>query len=117
VLTPQLARWTVYIVRCADGSLYTGIAKDVARRVAEHNSNGPLAANYTRARRPVVLVYREAAATPPKLPECGHSPPKPFAGTIKRGYDMARSGSPEPRAVHACRVSAAELRLVVSISQ
>lgn len=63
VLTPQLAGWTVYIVRCADGSLYTGIAKDVARRVAEHNSNGPLAANYTRARRPVVLVYREAAAT------------------------------------------------------
>jgi putative endonuclease len=63
VLTPQLARWTVYIVRCAYGSFYTGIAKDVARRVAEHNSTGPLAANYTRARRPVVLVYREAAAT------------------------------------------------------
>lgn len=55
--------WSVYIVRCADGSLYTGIAKDVARRVEEHNSNNLLAANYTRARRPVTLVYREAAAT------------------------------------------------------
>lgn len=56
-------KWSVYIVRCADGSLYTGIATDVARRVAEHNTNNLLAARYTRARRPVVLVYEEAAAT------------------------------------------------------
>lgn len=55
--------WTVYILRCADGSLYTGITRDVARRVEEHNSNGLLAARYTRSRRPVVLVYREPAAT------------------------------------------------------
>jgi putative endonuclease len=54
---------TVYIVRCADDTLYTGIAKDVARRVQEHNSNGALAASYTRARRPVVLVYQEAAVS------------------------------------------------------
>lgn len=51
------------MVRCADGSLYTGIAMDVARRIEEHNSNNVLAANYTRARRPVMLVYRETAAT------------------------------------------------------
>ncbi len=51
------------MARCADGSLYTGIARDVARRIEEHNSNNVLAANYTRARRPVTLVYREAAAT------------------------------------------------------
>jgi putative endonuclease len=55
--------WTVYIVRCADGSLYTGIATDVARRVEEHNSNNLLASNYTRARRPVALVYQEFAMT------------------------------------------------------
>jgi len=55
--------WTVYILRCADGSLYTGITRDVARRVAEHNSNGALAARYTRSRRPVALVYQEPAAT------------------------------------------------------
>jgi putative endonuclease len=55
--------WTVYILRCADGSLYTGITRDVARRVEEHNSNRLLAARYTRSRRPVVLVYREKAAT------------------------------------------------------
>jgi len=59
----RISPWTVYIVHCADGSLYTGIAKDVARRVEEHNSNNLLAANYARARRPVVLVYKELAAT------------------------------------------------------
>jgi len=58
-----MTTWTVYIVRCADGSLYTGIAKDVARRVEEHNLNNRLAANYTRARRPVVLAYQELALT------------------------------------------------------
>jgi putative endonuclease len=55
--------WTVYILRCADGSLYTGITRDVARRVDEHNSNRLLAARYTRARRPVALVYQERATT------------------------------------------------------
>jgi len=37
-----MTAWTVYIVRCLDGSLYTGIAKDAARRVEEHNSKYPL---------------------------------------------------------------------------
>ncbi len=55
--------WSIYIVHCADGSLYTGISKDVARRVDEHNVNNLLAAHYTRARRPVTLVYQEAIAT------------------------------------------------------
>jgi putative endonuclease len=49
--------WTVYLARCADGSLYTGITTDPARRVSEHN-NGAGAA-YTRARLPVTLVYWE----------------------------------------------------------
>lgn len=51
--------WYVYMVRCRDGSLYTGIAKDVDARVAAHNEGK--GAKYTRARRPVELVYREAA--------------------------------------------------------
>lgn len=55
--------WWVYIVRCRDGSLYTGIARDVERRIGEHNAHDRLGARYTRARRPVVLVYREALAT------------------------------------------------------
>jgi len=53
--------WCVYMLRCADGSLYTGITTDVARRVAEHNGEGTLGARYTRSRRPVQLVYLEAA--------------------------------------------------------
>ncbi len=47
------------MVRCADDSLYTGITKDVARRIQEHNEGDKLAAKYTRARRPVVLVHQE----------------------------------------------------------
>lgn len=54
--------WQVYIVRCADDSLYTGIARDLERRIAEHNAGNGLGASYTRSRQPVRLVYREAAA-------------------------------------------------------
>lgn len=50
------------MLRCADGSLYTGITTDVHRRVAEHNGDARLGARYTRARRPVQLVYAEGAA-------------------------------------------------------
>lgn len=52
--------WYVYILRCADGSLYTGIARDLAQRLTQHN--GKRGAAYTRARRPVQLVYQERAA-------------------------------------------------------
>lgn len=45
----------MYVVACADGSLYTGYATDVERRVSEHNGS-PRGARYTRARRPVTLV-------------------------------------------------------------
>lgn len=57
-----LKPWFVYILRCADGSLYTGVSTDVLRRVAEHNAGVPVGARYTHARRPVVLVFQESAA-------------------------------------------------------
>ena len=50
----------VYIVRCADDSLYTGITTDLDRRLTEHNSDDARGARYTRTRRPVKLVYEEA---------------------------------------------------------
>ena len=50
-------RWFVYMVRCADGTLYTGITKDVKRRCKQHNAG--TASRYTRTRLPVKLVYRE----------------------------------------------------------
>ena len=51
-----MSAWFVYILECADGTLYTGITTDLERRVSEHN-DGKLGARYTRARRPVQLVY------------------------------------------------------------
>ena len=58
-----MSDWYVYIVRCADDSLYTGIARDVEKRLDEHNGNDKLGAWYTRFRRPVNLVYKETAAS------------------------------------------------------
>lgn len=51
--------WFVYIVRCADNTLYTGVAKDVVARVTQHNTGQ--GARYTRSRTPVDLVYVESA--------------------------------------------------------
>lgn len=48
----------VYIVKCSDNTLYTGIAKDLDKRIAEHNTSNK-GAKYTKARRPVELVYYE----------------------------------------------------------
>lgn len=49
----------VYILRCNDGSLYTGYTTDLTRRVWEHNHSNK-GAKYTRSRRPVVLVHSES---------------------------------------------------------
>ena len=55
-----MAEWHVYMLRCADHSLYTGVATDLEARVATHNSGK--GAKYTRGRLPVKLVYQEAVA-------------------------------------------------------
>ena len=49
--------WFVYLLRCGDGTLYTGYTDDVERRLAVHQSGK--GAKYTRSRLPVTLVYRE----------------------------------------------------------
>ncbi|VAW54902.1 COG2827: putative endonuclease containing a URI domain [hydrothermal vent metagenome] len=51
--------WYVYLLKCADDSYYTGITTDPKRRLQEHNENDKKAAKYTRARRPLKLVYFE----------------------------------------------------------
>ncbi len=59
-MSKSIKSWFVYILRCADGSFYTGITTDVERRVDEHNGLSKTAgAKCTRARRPVQLVYQE----------------------------------------------------------
>jgi len=53
------AEYSVYLVRCRDGSLYTGIAKDVLRRIAEHEQ-GATGAKYLRGKGPLELVFQQA---------------------------------------------------------
>ena len=53
--------WSVYLLRCADASLYCGISIDVESRLQQHNLGK--ASRYTRSRLPVVLVYREEVGT------------------------------------------------------
>ena len=53
--------WYVYLLRCNDGSIYTGITKDLERRVKEHNSSKK-GAKYTSQRRPVKMVYNKKVA-------------------------------------------------------
>jgi len=56
----QLSEWFVYMLRCADNSLYTGVTTNIERRLKEHNED-KAGAKYTRAKRPVFLVYEEPA--------------------------------------------------------
>lgn len=51
--------WYLYLVRCRDGSLYTGITPDVARRFAEHQGNSDTGAKYLRGRGPLILVFQK----------------------------------------------------------
>lgn len=51
-------RWWVYLLRCADGTLYTGISTNPDRRLTQHNAG--TASRYTRARLPVRMIWREA---------------------------------------------------------
>ena len=52
--------WYVYMLRCSDGTLYTGCTNDLERRLAAHNAGK--GAKYTKVRRPCTLVYHEEAA-------------------------------------------------------
>ena len=67
-------RWFVYILRCRDDTLYTGMTDDVPRRVAVHNSGK--GAKYTRGRTPVEAVYTE---------EC-----ESYSAALKREYAIKR---------------------------
>ena len=75
--------WSVYILRCADGTLYTGIAPDVEKRLQKHNEGK--GAKYTRGRGPVELVYREELAN--------------RAEASKREYQIKQLSRPEKLAL------------------
>ena len=52
-------KWYVYILRCVDDTLYTGITNNIDRRLKAHNAG--TASKYTRSRRPVTMIYQEEA--------------------------------------------------------
>lgn len=81
--------WFVYMVRCSDQSLYTGIAIDVTSRVARHNEGA--GARYTRSRRPVELVYSEQA--------------QDKGAALRREAEIKRLSASEKRALVAGRVT------------
>jgi putative endonuclease len=56
--------WTLYLLRCGDGTLYCGIALDVEARLAQHRAGK--GAKYTRGRGPLELVYAEPCASKPE---------------------------------------------------
>ena len=57
MVTGNSKSWYTYIVQCSDGTLYTGIARNIEERLLAHNSGS--GAKYTRTRLPVILVYHE----------------------------------------------------------
>jgi putative endonuclease len=54
-----LSDWYIYLVRCRDGSLYTGISTDVSRRFAEHQGQGGTGSKYLKGKGPLSLVFEK----------------------------------------------------------
>lgn len=77
--------WIVYILRCKDDTLYTGITDDLARRMATHNSGK--GAKYTRGRGPVEVVYTEVLES--------------YSAALKREAAIKRLKRPEKMALLA----------------
>jgi putative endonuclease len=63
--SPQSSTWYLYIIRCADNSLYTGITTDLDRRFTEHQSQGKKCAKYLRGKSPLQLVFSTPAGDKP----------------------------------------------------
>ena len=54
-----MSDWYLYLIRCRDGTFYTGITTDVVRRLAEHQGEGNTGAKYVQSRRPLTLVMQK----------------------------------------------------------
>lgn len=80
---PKRKRASVYILRCADGTFYTGTAKDVAARLAMHNAGK--GAKYTRSRLPVRVVWREG--------------PMSLTRALRREYQLKQLTRPQKQAL------------------
>ena len=58
---PGVAEWSVYLLECSDGTLYTGVARELDRRLRQHNGELVGGPKYTRGRRPVRLLWSDTA--------------------------------------------------------
>lgn len=87
-------RWRVYVVECADGTLYTGIATDVEARLARHNDGK--GARYTRGRRPVRLLHVEEVPDRPAALRREHAIKQLTAGEKRELVAGSRRDRREP---------------------
>ena len=116
--------WFLYLLECSDGSLYTGITKDLEKRLAKHNDGS--ASRFTRTRRPVHMVYRETCGSRAEalVRECavkGLSRAKKEALIVERpraGHSGRRhSSGGEKRAPRYSRFNCAMKRTLISLGQ
>ncbi|WP_460588802.1 GIY-YIG nuclease family protein [Haliea atlantica] len=91
--------WWVYLLRCADGSLYAGVTTDLERRLAQHNGQRPGGPRFTRGRRPVALCWYEPAADR-SAAQRREAAIKRLSRTAKLAL-VSRPGLPVPAAVSA----------------
>lgn len=76
-----MTKYFVYLLRCADKTIYCGQTNDLERRINEHNSNTVRSAKYTKGRRPVKLVYSEKYST--------------LSDALKREFEIKKLTRPE----------------------
>jgi putative endonuclease len=58
-----MSEWYIYLIRCRDGSLYTGITTNVERRFAQHQKGGAVGSKYLKGRGPLVLAFQRKIGT------------------------------------------------------
>jgi len=107
-------QWHVYILRCADDTLYTGITTDVERRLAEHNASAR-GATYTRGRRPVRLVWQASAANRSDASRQEHRLKRLTRAAKEHLVDVAVAGQAEPQGVHSSPYPDCEQPFVESV--
>ena len=83
-MTEKDSKAYMYVVECADGTLYTGYTTDVERRLKTHNAGK--GAKYTRARLPVKLLYSEAFASKPEAMSAEEKKPREKIGLYQRTH-------------------------------
>lgn len=100
--------WHVYLLECADGTLYCGVARDPLKRLAEHNGERPGGARYTRGRRPCRLIAQvpqpdraSACRLEARIKACPRR--EKLARLLEEGSALAEAASPPEPSPEATR--------------